>query len=211
MVGICLIWNTLVVVFVVQVIKLHREIIVGEGQPKWLLTFLIAPFVMASVWTIIALVRAIMQSIAIGPTHIEVSEHPFYPGGSFNGYLSQSGRLTVRWLQVQLVCEEQAIYQQGTDTRRATCQVFRSVLFSQRKFEIRPQQAFETNFSMTLPASAMHSFVSAHNAVMWTIIVRGRMMRWGDFERRFPVYVYPLRASQLKPEPPPYATAASGA
>jgi hypothetical protein len=87
--------------------------------------------------------------------------------------------------------------------------VFRSTLFSQRKFEIRPQQAFETSFTMSLPASAMHSFVSTHNAVSWTIVVRGRTMRWGDFERRFPVYVYPLRAAQLKPEPPPYATTAS--
>jgi hypothetical protein len=209
MVAICLIWNTLVVVFVVQVVKLHRELIVGEDQPKWLLTFLIAPFVMASAWTLIALVRQVMQSIAIGPTHIEVSRHPFYPGGSFNGYLSQTGRLSVRWLQVQLVCEEQAIYQQGTDTRRASCRVFRNVLFSQRKFEIRPQQAFETSFGLTLPPSAMHSFVSPHNAVTWTLVVRGRMVRWGDFERRFPVYVYPLRASQLKEELPPYATTAS--
>jgi len=209
MVAICLIWNTLVVMFVVQVVKLHREIIVGDGQSKWLLTFLVVPFVLASAWTLIALVRQVMQSIAIGPTHIEVSEHPFYPGGSFTGYLSQTGRLSVRWMQVQLVCEEQAIYQQGTDTRRANCRVFRSTLFSQRKFEIRPQQAFETNFNMTLPLSAMHSFVSQHNAVIWTIVVRGRMVRWGDFERRFPVYVYPLRAAQLKEVLPPYATAAS--
>ena len=29
----------------------------------------------------------------------------------------------------------------------------------------------------------MHSFVSSHNAVMWALLVRGRMARWGDFER----------------------------
>jgi hypothetical protein len=37
----------------------------------------------------------------------------------------------------------------------------------------------------------MHSFVSPHNAVIWTLVVRGRMARWGEFERRFPIYVYP--------------------
>jgi hypothetical protein len=37
----------------------------------------------------------------------------------------------------------------------------------------------------------MHSFASTHNAVMWTLVVRGRMTRWGELERRFPVYVYP--------------------
>jgi hypothetical protein len=42
----------------------------------------------------------------------------------------------------------------------------------------------------------MHSFISQHNGVIWTIVVRGRMARWGDFERRFPVYMYPLRIAQ---------------
>ena len=92
---------------------------------------------------------------------------------------------------MQLVCDEQAIHQQGTDTRRAICRVYRAILFSQRKFEITPQQAFEAAFDIAVPDAAMHSFVSPHNAVMWAIVVRGRMARWGDFERRFPIYVYP--------------------
>ena len=188
MAAVCLMWNTLVVVFVVQVIALHRT-----GQPKWLLTFLMVPFVMAGAWTLFALAQQVLTGIAIGTTRVEVSQHPFYPGGTFHGFVSQSGRLRVRWMQVLLVCDEQAIYQQGTDTRRATSRVYRATLFSQRKFEIRPQQAFETTFDLTLPASAMHSFVSPHNAIIWTIVVRGHTARWGDFERRFPVYVYPLR------------------
>lgn len=195
---VCLLW--LVAMFAVQVFDRHRE-----GHPNWLLTWLMVPFVMAGVWTLFALGRQVLLNIAIGNTLVEVSQHPFYPGGTFNGFVSQTGRLRVRWMQVQLVCEEQAIYQQGTDTRRATSRVFRSTLFSQRKFEIQPQQAFEISFDIAIPASAMHSFVSAHNAVTWTLVVRGRMARWGDFERRFPVYVYPLRVSQ--PAPPPYATA----
>ncbi len=193
MAAVCLTWNTLVVVFVVQVIALHRA-----GQPNWLLTFLMAPFVMAGIWTLLALAQQLLVGIAIGTTRVEVSQHPFYPGGTFHGFVSQTGRLRVRWLQVQLVCDEQAIYQQGTDTRRATSRVHRATLFSQRKFEIRPQHAFEATFDVTLPDSAMHSFVSPHNAVIWTIVVRGRSARWGEFERRFPIYVYPLRATSTR-------------
>ena len=37
----------------------------------------------------------------------------------------------------------------------------------------------------------MHSFSAAHNAVSWMLVVRGRMARWPEFERRFPLYVYP--------------------
>ena len=188
MAAVCIAW--LVAMFIVQVFSLHRE-----GQPNWFLTWLMVPFVLAGVWTLIALARQVLRNIAVGTTRVEVSQHPFYPGGTFHGFVSQTGRLHVRWLQVLLLCEEQAIYQQGTDTRRASSPVHRATLFSQRKFEIRPQQAFEATFDLTIPAAAMHSFASPHNAVVWTLIVRGRTVRWGDFERRFPVYVYPLRTA----------------
>jgi hypothetical protein len=136
--------------------------------------------------------------MAIGPTCVEVSHHPFYPGATFRGFVSQTGRLHVRWFQVQLLCEEQAIYQQGTDTRRATHRVYRATAFSQRKFDIVHHQAFQAEFEFTVPGSAMHSFVSTHNAVIWTLVVRGRVRRWGEFERRFPIYVYPPAAAQLR-------------
>ena len=46
------------------------------------------------------------------------------------------------------------------------------------------------------PARAMHSFSAPHNAVSWMLVVRGRMARWPEFERRFPLYVYPLSTAQ---------------
>jgi hypothetical protein len=185
MAAVCLAWNTLVAVFVVQVIQMP------DGKAKWLLAAIMFPFALAGVWTLIELARQVLLNIAIGTTRVEVSQHPFYPGRVYQGFVSQTGRLHVRWLQVQLVCDEQAIHQQGTDTRRAIGRVYRATLFSLRKFDITPQQAFEASFDIGVPDSAMHSFVSTHNAVMWALLVRGRMARWGDFERRFPIYVYP--------------------
>jgi hypothetical protein len=192
MAAVCIIWNTLVVLFVYRVYQQH----VSGDPSRWLLTWLIVPFVLAGGWTLVALVRQILLEIIIGTTRVEVSAHPFYPGGTFQGFVSQTGRLHVRWFQVQVVCEEQAIYQQGTDTRRTSSRVYRATTFSQRKFDITPQQAFEAVFDFTIPETAMHSFVSGHNGVIWTIVVRGRMRRWGDFERRFPIYVYPVRVSE---------------
>src|SRR4029079_3689540 len=139
MAAVCIVF--FLAVFVVQVGTMHRE-----GQPIWLLTWLMVPFVMAGVWTLFALGRQVLLSIAVGTTRVEVSQHPFYPGWTLCGFGSQTGRLQVRWLQVLLLCEEQAVYQQATDTRRASSQVHRTTLFSQRKFEIRPQQPFEVGF-----------------------------------------------------------------
>jgi hypothetical protein len=204
MAAVCLLWNTLVAIFVYRVIQTHQA-----GDPNWLLTWLMVPFVLAGAWTLVALVRQVMLEIVIGTTRVEVSHHPFYPGGAFHGFVSQTGRLHVRWFQVQLVCEEQAIYQQGTDTRRATYRVFRATAFTQRKFDIVPHQAFQAEFDFSVPDSAMHSFVSTHNAVIWTLAVRGRVRRWGDFERRFPIYVYPA-ATVSKRTADPYVAMAGG-
>jgi hypothetical protein len=173
--------------------------VVGRGseEPRsWLLTWLMVPFVLAGIWTLFALGRQLLLTAAVGATRVEVSEHPFVPGGTYRGFVSQTGRLHFRWFQVQLICEEQAIYQQGTDTRRATQRVYRATAFSRRKFDISPRQAFEATFEITVPPWAMHSFVSTHNSVMWSLVVRGRMSRWGDLERRFPVYVYPVWTAQ---------------
>jgi hypothetical protein len=187
---VCLGWITLVgILFVFDVIGR------GSSDPRsWLLTWFMVPFVLAGVWTLVALGRQLLLTAAIGATRLEISHHPLVPGGNYQGFVSQTGRLHFRWFQVQLVCEEQAIYQQGTDTRRATMRVHRSTAFSQRKFDISPRQAFAAEFSFTVPDGAMHSFVSTHNAVMWSLVVRGRMARWGDLGRRFPVYVYPLES-----------------
>jgi len=186
MAAVCLAWNTLVTIFVIQVVDSHMI-----GRPNWLLTWLMLPFVMAGLWTLVALGRQLLMTSVVGTTRLEVSQHPFYPGGRYEVFVSQTGRLQVRWLQVQLICEEHAVYQQGTDTRRATARVNREILYSGRKFDIEHGRGFETRCSFTVPARAMHSFAATHNAVQWSLVVRGRLSRWGDIERRFPVYVYP--------------------
>jgi len=203
---ICLAWNTLVAIFVIQVLRQH-----AAGEPNWLLTWLMVPFVLAGLWTLFALGRQVLLSAAIGTTRVEVSDHPLFPGEAYQGFVSQTGRLHVRWFQVHVVCEEQAIYQQGTDTRIATARVHRDIVYSRRKFDILPGEAFETDFEFTIPPSAMHSFVASHNAVSWTIVVRGRMRGWGEFERRFPVFVYPIAAAELPIRSPYRALARSRA
>ncbi len=75
MAAVCLAWNTLVAVFVVQVIQMHRA-----GEPNWLLTWLMVPFVLGGVWTLVELGRQVLLNIAVGTTRVEISQHPFSSG-----------------------------------------------------------------------------------------------------------------------------------
>jgi hypothetical protein len=74
-------------------------------------------------------------------------------------------------------------------------------LFSQRNFEISPEASFEVEFAFRVPTTAMHSFSAPHNAISWVLEVRGRMARWPEFQRRFPVYVYPDNVASRFPIP----------
>lgn len=193
---VAVVWNVLAGGIVLQVIRQHLH-----GHPNWLLTWLVVPFVFAGVWTIYAFVRQVLLTTGTGTTLLEIAEHPLYPGQKYEAFLSQTGRLHVRWYMVQLVCEERATYQQGTDTRTATAIVHSETVFSERKFSIPPGGAFETHFTVAVPEAAMHSFAADHNAVSWLLVVRGRMAHWPEFERRFPLYVYPSPAALARATP----------
>jgi hypothetical protein len=101
MAAVCLGWITLVgILFVFNVVGR------GSAEPRnWLLTWLMVPFVLAGIWTLLALGRQLLLTAAIGATRLEVSHHPLVPGGRYQALVSQTGRLHFRWFQVQLICE----------------------------------------------------------------------------------------------------------
>jgi hypothetical protein len=69
-------------------------------------------------------------------------------------------------------------------------------LCRQDDFEVTGGAPFERECDVLVPAGAMHSFKSEHNEIAWKILVHGRPVRWPEFERSFPVIVYPGRNGQ---------------
>jgi len=99
--------------------------------------------------------------------------------------------MNVKVLELQLTCDEEATYQQGTDIRTERHQLHSTRLFIAKRFEIEPSAPFETTVDLQIPGGAMHSFQSRHNAVIWRLVVRGVAENWPPFERSFPLIVYP--------------------
>jgi len=94
-------------------------------------------------------------------------------------------------LEMLLVCDEETTFRQGTDTRIERERVYSGPLFRREQFEVAGAAPFEAECELEVPAGAMHSFKSGHNAIAWKILVKGSPVRWPDFERSFPVIVYP--------------------
>ena len=165
------------------------------GRPDWFLTLFIIPFVLIGLGAIVVFIRQLLVATGIGPTLMEISDHPFQPGGQYRLFLSQSGRLTINAMRVSLVCEEAATYRQGTNTRTETQEVYRQELFCREGFRIESGLPFETEFELNVPEGAMHSFKADHNEINWTLAVEGDVANWPNYKRSFPVIVRPANGS----------------
>ena len=182
----CVAWNGAVSVFVVMAVRSFLA-----GAPDWLMTLFIVPFLVVGVALVAVFARLLRQTAGIGPTLVEISDHPLLPGKGYRLFLSQSGNLTLKSIEVALACEEEAVFRQGTNARTESREVFRQSLYSAAGASVRPGEPLEAECDLPIPAEAMHSFRASHNQVQWKLIVRGEIAGWQGFQRSFPVVVRP--------------------
>jgi len=182
----CLIWNASGAVLVVFAVKSFLA-----GRPEWFLTIFTIPFLVIGGFAIYDFARQMLIHTGIGPTNVEISDHPLRRGGKYDVYLSQAGRLWMKTLAFSLVCEEAATYRQGTDIRTERKSVFNRQVFRETDFSINPGIPFEHSCSIEIPGDAMHSFQSEHNAVNWKLVILGEADAWPSYERSFPIIIYP--------------------
>ncbi|QDT04079.1 hypothetical protein K227x_24670 [Rubripirellula lacrimiformis] len=161
------------------------------GRPRWIVAMLLVPFAVIGIWAIRFFLAQLRQRAGVGPTIVEISHHPLVPGDTCDVYVSQTGRLKLRRLTVQLTCEEETFYRQGTDVRVDRHECFTQVLCKERDVSVDPMSPWEQQLEVELPKGVMHSFVGTHNAIRWKIVVLGESRPWPSFCRNFPVVVHP--------------------
>lgn len=188
-----LLWNGTVTVFAVPAINSHVE-----GRPDWLLSLFVAVCLAGGIALLACFLRQLLVTTAIGPTLVEISAHPLLPGAEYHLFVSQAGRLRMNSLEVALVCQEEATFRQGTNTRSEAREVFRQPLLHREQFEILPGEPFESECLLSVPAGAMHSFKAAHNEIQWRVVVQGDVADWPEFQRSFPVIVHPSGARRAR-------------
>lgn len=182
----CLLWSGLTTVLVALAANRHLV-----GRPSWLLTVSAFAFLAVGAWAVYVFVKQMLLHTGIGPTHVEISAHPLYPGQTYQVFVSQTGRLSVNRLSLSLVCEEEATFHQGTDVRTERQAIYCEQVFVKEAFRIEPGAAFEHQCELQIPENAMHSFQSTHNAVNWKLVVRTDAVSWPVCDRSFPVVVHP--------------------
>ncbi|NLE39879.1 MAG: DUF3592 domain-containing protein [Pirellulaceae bacterium] len=186
-----ILWNGVVGAFLYGVIAGFLA-----GKSPWLDAIFVAPFALAGLFLVYYFFRRLLITTGVGPTLLEISDHPLYPGETYELFLSQAGRLRLRGLELSLVGTEEVRYRQGTDTRTEQRCIHRESLFCQKKFDIRRGVPFETRCDLRVPPGLMHSFKSENNALTWTLVVEGKVAGWPDYRRSFPIVIHPESAGR---------------
>ena len=162
-----------------------------NGPSRPILTCLLFPFGAIGWWSFRFFLRQLRQQAGVGSTIVEISGHPLVPGGEYQLFVCQTGRMKLKRLVVELICEEQSFYRQGTDVRVERHQAFSQILWKARDVVVDPQCPWEQQLGIAIPPDVMHSFVGTHNAIEWKLVVRGKSQPWPSFCRNFRVVVHP--------------------
>ncbi len=180
------VWNA-----VLLVLAIGAGLDLMGGRVDWLLFSLIIPFAVVGVGSVVLFFRRLVLTTSVGPTQIEVSDHPLRPGQHYEVLLAQGGSGMLRSLEISMELEEQATYRQGTDTRTERVVVSRHMIKQWQDVQLSPVSRFEIETMIQVPIDAMHSFESEHNVVSWRFVVRGVPDRWPPFCRVFPLIIFP--------------------
>jgi len=183
-------WNGIVSVFVWQAVAAFRS-----GRPDWFLNIFLIPFVLVGLGLIAGIVYTALGAFNPRP-RLTIS-----PGSP-----SLGDRLRVDWrfagwperishLTIAFEGHEKATYRRGTDTHTDRA-AFASFDLVDTSFGTEIQRG---STEVVIPEDTMHSFSSANNAVIWSLVVHGDIARWPDVMETFEVEVRPLPHDRLLP------------
>ncbi len=184
--SLALMWNSVCVVLLAVAISGW-----WYGSPRPVLAMLLAPFAGVAIWALKSFLRRVRRIAGVGPTVVEISDHPLQPGQTYRLFVMQMGRMRLRSLRIKLVCEEESFFRQGTDVRSDQHIALSQELLAENSLRVDPMAPWEQQLEFELPHNVMHSFSATNNSVRWRLVVSGEARPWPSFCRSFPLVVHP--------------------
>ncbi len=184
--SLALMWNSVCVVLLAVAISGW-----WYGSPRPVLAMLLVPFAGVAIWALKSFLRRVRCIAGVGSTVVEISDHPLQPGGRYQLFVMQMGRMRLRSLRIRLVCEEESFFRQGTDVRSDQHIALSKDLLAESSVRVDPMAPWEQQLEFELPHNVMHSFSATNNSVRWRLVVSGEARPWPSFCRSFPLVVHP--------------------
>ena len=176
-------WNGIVSVFLFNLIKEWRQ----GGGFSWFLALFLTPFLVIGLGLIGGVFYQFMALFNPRP-RLTVSHGILLPGDTAEISWELEGH-TDRLCSLQITLEgrEEATYRRGTNTATDK-EVFTAIQIVDTTDSITMHSS---SAKLQIPASAMHSFKSANNKIVWVLKVHGDIPRWPDIKDEYPIEVAP--------------------
>lgn len=144
--------------------------------------------------------RKAMRDSRIGATTIEISKLPVAAGEEFEAHISQAGGAHLTGLQVNLLCQEETTFTEGTTTRKEIRDVREIEALAAKNISVRRDRPYRSQFEAQVPADAMHSLEAERNKIIWKFRVELTLENGAKCNREFPLVVYPAKAQSDAPD-----------
>jgi hypothetical protein len=180
---VCLFWNGLVGVFTYFEIQ---ELSSGGGG-SWFLAVFLLIFQIVGVVLLLAVPYQLL-ALANPRPRLTLSRGTLPIGGSvpFEWQLIGAASRVTR-LTLTLRGREEARYRRGTHTH-TDYNEFHAAVIAEATDAMSIERGSGT---IRIPARTMHSFSATNNKIVWTITVKGEIVRWPDIDESFDVTVMP--------------------
>ncbi len=159
----------------------------AAGNPDWFLTIFIMPFLLMVFASWFGIVYFFL---ALWNPRPEVSLRTLSPrlGESVSLTWNLRGQTSsISKFDIFVEGVEEAQYRRGTTTYTDKHTFMRIPVVQ----NLSGMHASSGEGSFTLPKDSMHSFSASNNKIVWTLIVKGEIVRWPDIKEAFSIRVLP--------------------
>jgi hypothetical protein len=176
-------WNGIVSVFASEIVEGFRN-----GQPDWMLTLFLTPFVGIGLVLVGAAVSAVL-ALANPRVRLWLDPAALRPGGVAKVRWELAGAVhRVRKLWIYLEGREEATYRRGSSTSTAK-ETFARLPIAE--IESSWMEMARGEGTVAVPVGVPASFAASNNKIVWTIKVRGEIARFPDVAEEYEIPMNP--------------------
>lgn len=173
---------------VLQMVRIGKNVLDAVLSSGFFLLFL------GVVWVL--LVGAVIHNWRqwrLGQPIVELSACPLFPGETYDIMFSLPETMRLSGVTVTILCEEEARYREGTDTRTETRCTYREELVKRPGPEAWTLPPSEGRHRFRVPPGAMHSFETSNNKIRWLVRIERKAAGafTVNFKHDFPLLVHP--------------------
>jgi hypothetical protein len=177
-------WNAIVSVFLFSCISGWRS-----GSGDGCMTAFLMPFVLVGIGLMVLVAYFFLGLFNPSPT-LKLNPAVVALGDSVEVEWETTGNVDrVKSFKITLEGREEATYKRGTSTSTDKSVFLKlDIVDSPRGKDLRRGKG-----KFQIPADSMHTFISKHNKIIWSLSVKGDIPMWPDINEEFPLEVQPHR------------------